>query len=91
MNSPLSTENDTKPDPVRDSRGWISLDHRLPANLEMCLVWNDDEKSVQFAEFRMYSSTRYEFMQGSHVLSIHHVTHWQSEPNPPDADFWGTV
>jgi Protein of unknown function (DUF551) len=70
-------------EPLRDCNGWFKTDYRLPANMETVLVWNAHDHTVQFAEFRMYSEKRYEFLQGETVLSIHAVTHWQPEPEPP--------
>lgn len=70
-------------DHVIDENGWRKVDEVLPPNLGVVLIWNSDVEDVQFAEFRMYSANRYEFLQGSEVLSIHHVTHWQYQPRPP--------
>lgn len=77
MNAPPSAE------PVIDAHGWRRLDEVLPANLQVVLVWNVNDNSTQFAEFRMYSEKRYEFLQGSHAMSIHDVTHWQPQPAGP--------
>lgn len=75
--------------PVRDRHGWICTDHRLPPNLDACLIWRRDLGCVQSAEFKMYSANRYEFVHDGDVVSIHSVTHWQSEPMPPDPEMWG--
>lgn len=76
-------------EPLRDQHGWMKTDFRLPPNLSTVLIWHASDKSVQFAEFRMYSERRYEFLQGSSVVSIHDVTYWQPEPEAPDEHLWG--
>lgn len=92
MVASLTEENQvTQSEPLRDRNGWICTDHRLPPNRAMVLIWNKAQGAVQFAEFMMYSCHRYEFIQGSAILSIHAVTHWQFEPQPPDPAMWGNV
>lgn len=66
-----------------DQYGWKKLDDELPPNNSTILIWNIEANDVQFAEFKMYSARRYEFTQGSSVLSIHSVTHWQEQPPMP--------
>ena len=72
-------------DPVIDANGWRRTDEVLPANRETVLIWHDVEQDVQFAQFLMYSERRYEFVQGTNVVSIHHVEWWQPQPKGPIA------